>query len=266
MAPIDRPLDAPRPLGMAVRAADVEDIRAALEAGFADLRAAPLYGLFFGSIFCAGGWLLMILPGLFGYVWAVYPLAAGFALIGPFVAVGLYEVSRRRELGEPLTWPAVLGAVWQQGGRELSWMAFVTLFIFIMWMYQVRVLYALFFGFATLDPVLFLKQVLTTWEGWTFLGVGTLVGACMALLTFAITVISFPLLLDRDIDMVTAIITSVRAVLASPVVMLGWGLVTAVMVFLAMAPLFVGLIVMLPLWGHATWHLYRRLVVHPEPR
>ncbi len=125
-------------------------------------------------------------------------------------------------------------------------------------------LYALFFGFATLDPVAFARALFLTTDGWTFLAVGTAVGALMALFTFSVTVVSFPLLLDRDIDVVTAIITSVRAVQASPVVMLGWGAVTAVTIFLAMAPFFSGLLVVLPLWGHATWHLYRRLVSYAD--
>ncbi len=254
---------APRSREPVVRAATIEDIKEALEAGWGDLRAAPAFGLFFGAIYWLGGLALMILPAQFGYAWAVFPLAAGFALIGPFVAVGLYEVSRLREAGAGPTWGAVLATVWRQGGRELSWLAFLTIFIFIIWMYQVRMLYALFFGFASLDPVLFARALFLTADGWTFLAVGTAVGAVMALFTFSITVISFPLLLDRDLDIVTAIITSVRAVQASPQVMLGWGAVTAAAVFLAMAPFFAGLLLVLPLWGHATWHLYRRLVSFP---
>jgi len=263
MSETSPPQAAMRPGDPVVRAASIDDIKAAFELAWADLKAAPAYGLFFGAIYWLGGLALLILPARFGYVWAVFPLAAGFALLGPFVAVGLYEISRLREQGLRPTWGAVLGTVWRQGGRELSWLAFLTIFIFIIWMYQVRMLYALFFGFATLDPVAFARALFLTGDGWTFLTVGTLVGAAMALFTFSITVVSFPLLLDRDIDVVTAIITSVRAVQASPAVMLGWGAVTAVVVFLAMAPFFSGLLVVLPLWGHATWHLYRRIVSYP---
>lgn len=248
-----------------VRAATLDDIKASLEAGWRDLVAAPALGLFFGAIYWIGGIALLLLPARFGHVWAVFPLAAGFALIGPFVAVGLYEVSRLRELGQRPTWRGVLATVWRQGGRELSWLAFLTIFIFIIWMYQVRMLYALFFGFATLDPVMFARALFLTADGWIFLTVGSGVGAVMALVTFSLTVVSFPLLLDRDVDVVTAIITSVRAVQASPTVMLGWGAATALVIFLAMAPLFAGLLVVLPLWGHATWHLYRRLVSFPGP-
>jgi uncharacterized membrane protein len=257
----DLPAGGARALEPAVRAASVADIRAAFEAGIRDFMAAPVFGLFFGAIYWLGGLMLLTLPSYFGYVWAVFPLAAGFALIGPFVAVGLYEVSRRRETGEPLTWPLVLQAVWFQGGRELSWMAFVTLFIFLIWMYQVRLLYALFFGFASLDPLLFVQQLFTTADGLIFLAIGTCVGAILALVTFSITLVSFPLLLDRDVDWITAMITSLRVVRESPRVMLGWGLVTAVVMFVAMLPAFAGLLLVLPLWGHATWHLYRRLVV-----
>lgn len=243
-----------------VKAATIDDIRGAFRDGLADLRAAPAYGLFFGAFYALGGLLLVWLAAAQGATYAIYPLAAGFVLIGPFVAVGLYEVSRRRELGEPLSWGVVFGAAWRASGRQLSWMAFAVIFIFIMWMYQVRLLYALFFGLATLHADVFIATMLTTAEGWLFLGLGTAVGAFMALLTFSCTVVSFPMLLDRDVDWVSALITSIRTVQASPLVMLGFGALTAGAIFVAASPAFLGLIVVLPLWGHATWRLYRRLV------
>ena len=140
-------------------------------------------------------------------------------------------------------------------------MAFVMLFVFWVWMYQIRLLIALFLGrmsFSTLDR--FLEIVFTTSQGWLFLAVGHVVGAVIALTLFSITVVSIPLLMERNYDFVTAMITSVKAVVASPVVMLGWGVAVTLAVIAACVPFFLGLLVVLPVLGHATWHLYRRAI------
>jgi uncharacterized membrane protein len=244
-----------------VRPIRVADIAEALAAGLRDFQAAPLYGLFFGAVYAAGGNLVVLCAYWLGMSYLSYPLAAGFALLGPFVAVGTYEVSRRRETGAPLSWSAVLGAIFAQGKRELGWMAFVTLFIFVVWMYQVRLLLALFLGFRTFTSLHeFLTVVATTPEGNLFLLIGNVVGAAMALVLFSLSVVSFPLLLDRDVDFITAMITSVRAVVASPVPMIGWAIVIVMLSVIAMMPAFLGLLVVLPVLGHTTWHLYRRIV------
>lgn len=244
-----------------VRAMTVDDLRACFAQGWSDFRAAPLFGLFFGGIYALGG--LLIIQSLFVWdmSWMIYPVAIGFPLIGPFAAVGLYEVSRRLQAGEPLAWNEILSVIRFQGGREMSWMAFVILFIFWMWMYQVRLLVALFLGrlsFTSLDR--FVEIVTTTGEGIAFLMVGHVVGAVLSLILFSITVCSIPMLLERNVDFVTAMITSVKVVLASPVVMLGWGVVVTLLVIAAMVPAFLGLLVVLPVLGHTTWHIYKRAV------
>jgi len=244
-----------------VRPIKVADIAEALSQGLRDFQAAPLYGLAFGGFYALGGIVITLSLTAFGLVYLAYPLAAGFALIGPFVAIGLYEVSRRREAGEPLSPRAIFGVV--SSRSEIGWMAFVTLFVFIVWMYQVRLLIALILGlnasFGSLSE--FLSVLLTTNEGLLFLAVGNCVGAALALVLFSLTVVSFPLLLEREVDFVTAMVTSVRAVVTSPGPMIGWAATIVLLLGISALPYFLGLVLTLPILGHATWHLYRRLVV-----
>jgi uncharacterized membrane protein len=243
-----------------VKPATMADIVAAFEAGLRDFRAAPLFGLVFGGLYMLGGMATVWFTTHAGWSWLPLPMTAGFALIGPFVAIGLYEVSRRRERGEPLAWAPVFGCILAQGRRELVWMSLVSVFAFLIWMYQVRLLLALFFGLAPIEGAAFVNALFHSREGLTFLAIGTVWGAVLSVVVFSLTVVSFPLLLDRDRDFITAMITSVKAVVASPRVMVGWGLVTAALIFLSALPFFLGFLITLPVLGHATWHLYRRIV------
>jgi uncharacterized membrane protein len=247
-----------------VRAATVTDIVHALEHALRDFRKHPFMGLFFGFIYAGGGLLLIWLTTGLHWTWATFPLAAGFALVGPFIAVGLYEISRREEQGLPVTWPGILSAVFAQGGREMGWMALVSVFAFVIWMYQIRLLFAGFFGVSATVHGSLWQDMIGTSNGLLFLTVGTVWGAVLSVIVFTLTVVSFPLLLDRDVDFITAMIASVKAVVASPVVMIGWGLITAAVLLVAIVPGFLGLLVALPVLGHATWHLYRRIVT-PAP-
>jgi uncharacterized membrane protein len=237
------------------------DLVDALSAGLRDFQAYPAFGLFFGAVYALGGLVILACSVQWDLLYLVYPLAAGFALIGPFVAVGLYEVSRLRERGEQPSWRSLFGAIVSQGGKEISWMAFVTVFLFIIWMYQVRLLIAVFFGLHGLPPGSFPTVLFTTAEGLAFLAVGHVIGAVLAVVTFSLTVVSFPLLLDREVDFVTAMITSVRSVVSNPVPMLGWAACVSLLLLVAALPMFLGIVVVLPVLGHTTWHLYRKLVV-----
>lgn len=247
----------PAPKAPRLRAIGFDDIGEALKRGWRDFVRAPLYGLFFGGVFALGGIAIYLLLVVYDAPWMIIPLAIGFPLIGPFVAAGLYEVSRRLATGTPLSWRAVLVTVFRQRERQLGWMAFVVLFIFWVWLYQARILLAIFMGFSapsSLDK--FLAVVVSTQSGLSFLAVGTLVGLVLALILFSVTVFAMPMLLDTEVDFVTATVTSLRAVLASPLPMLGWGVVVTVLTLVALAPMFLGLLVILPVLGHATWHLY----------
>lgn len=245
------------PVVLRIGAADVIE---AFGKGLRDFQAMPLYGIVIGGFYAAGGNLVVLCATYLGMSYLTYPLAAGFALLGPFAAIALYEISRRREAGEPVK----LGAIYRtlRGRTEIGWMAFVSLFIFLMWMYQVRFLMALLLGlhasFASVQE--FLNVVLTTNEGLLFLAIGNLDGAVLSLILFSLTVVSFPLLLERDVDCVTAMITSVRAVVTSPVPMIGWAATIVVLLIVSALPFFLGLTITLPVLGHTTWHLYRRIV------
>lgn len=233
------------------------DIGEAVRRGLRDFARAPLYGLFFGGVYALGGVAIYAFLVVYKIPWMIIPIAIGFPLIGPFVAAGCYEVSRRLADGQSLTWKAVLLTVFHQRERQLGWMAFVVLFILWVWIYQVRLLIALFMGFsASTNLEKFLVAVVSTPGGLTLLVVGSAIGLVLALVLFATTVFAMPMLLDNEIDFVTAVITSIKAVLASPVTMLAWGVLVTATTLLALAPVFLGLLVVLPVLGHATWHLY----------
>ena len=167
-----------------VRRITAADVAEALGQGLRDFQALPLYGLAFGALYAFGGIAIVLCLTAFGMIYLAYPLAAGFALLGPFVATGLYEVSRRREAKQPIS----IGAIWSAitSRSEIGWMAFVTLFFFVIWMYQVRLLIALFLGlnasFSSLSE--FLAVLLTTNEGLLFLAIGNLDGAALSLILF----------------------------------------------------------------------------------
>ena len=243
-----------------VRSVAVTDIAEALVDGLRDFQALPLYGLAFGALYAVGGIAIILCLAAFGMAYLAYPLAAGFALIGPFVAIGLYEVSRRRETGQPVSFSAIWSTI--RSRSEIGWMALVTLFVFLAWMYQVWLLISLLLGpyasFSTLQE--FMTVIFTTKEGLLFLAIGNAVGALLSLILFSLTVVSFPLLLEHEVDFVTAMVTSVRAVVTSPLPMIGWAAVIVILLIVSALPYFLGLVVTLPVLGHATWHLYRRIV------
>lgn len=239
----------------------VHSVTDALSQGLRDYLRAPAFGLFFSAVYVAGGLVLDAVLAAAGREWWLIPFAVGFPILGPFAAVGLYEVSRRLEAGTPLDWRGVLGVVLRQKDRQTPAMAVVVLFIFLVWLFVAHTIFALFLGLSAMvnvsaDPL----GVLLTPDGLAMLAVGTVVGAGFAGVLFAITVVGLPLLLDKELDFVTAMITSVSAVLQSPVPMLLWGVLVAGLLFLGMLPAFLGLFVVLPVLGHATWHIYRAVL------
>ncbi len=247
-----------------IRKLQNRDIYQALAAGWNDFKTAPRYGLAVGGLHVAVGWLTILLVRLYGLHFLAYPLLTGVALVTPFSAAALYEVSRRLEKGENLSWGAVLDSVKASGGRDLGWMCLVSLFAFIIWVDFATFLYLMFYGLEMPDPVAFVQHALTTSQGILFILTGNFFGGLIAFAIFSITVVSYPLLLDRDVDFATAMISSVKAVRKNPLPMLAWAGAIAVLLALGLVTALLGLAVVLPLLGHATWHVYRA-VVEPEP-
>ena len=242
-----------------INAVSFGDLRNSLAAGWRDFTRAPLYGMGFALVYVLGGWLVFWALTTKGQLWWTLPASAGFPILGPFIAVGFYEISRRLEAGQRLDWPGIAGVILRERNRQIPSMAAVIVIFFLFWNFLSHMIFALFLGHATLTNITTSLTVFLTPEGLTMLVVGTAVGAVFATVLYAITVISLPLLLDREVDFVTAMISSFALVRDNPLVMLGWGALIGVSLFLAMLPGFLGLLVVLPVLGHASWHLYRRV-------
>ncbi|WP_371168942.1 DUF2189 domain-containing protein [Aliiroseovarius sp. 2305UL8-7] len=243
----------------------IGDIFDALKAGFRDFKHAPAFGLFFALFFVIGGIVIYLEFGVLEQSYWIIPVGLGFPILAPFLAVGLYEVSRRIERGEPLDWPAILGVVVNQKDRQFPSIAMVLIMGFMFWVFVAHLIFTLFMG---LEP---LTNITSNWQdalinrnGLTMLAVGTAVGGAMAFVAFSITVCSLPLLLDRELDFITAMIYSFQSVIQNLVPMLVWAALITVLTFLAMIPFFLGLFIVLPVLGHGTWHLYRKVMSFDE--
>lgn len=244
-----------------IRRITLTDLRDVLAKGIDDFTAFRTDVIFVCVFYPLAGLVLARLAFGYNLLPLVFPLASGFALIGPFVAVGLNEMSRRREAGRQVTWADAIGVVRVPAFGAIVILGLLLMGLFLLWLLAAWAIYVI-----TLGPVppasvgSFLRDVFTTNAGWIMIGAGVGVGFLFALLALAISVVSFPLLLDRDTGVDTAIMTSVRAVITNPVPMAGWGLIVAGALLLGSVPFFLGLIVVMPVLGHATWHLYREVV------
>jgi len=247
-----------------IRQITATDLLDALSKGLQDFSAMPSHAVFLCIVYPIIGVLLAGMTLGFDILPLLYPLATGFALAGPFAAVGLYEMSRRREAGQEVSF----GHLYLSHTRSrwaIAALGLGLLAIFLVWLAVARSIYVANFGYASPESInSFLHDVLFTRAGWSLIIVGNLIGFVFAVAVLAVSVVSFPMLIDRDVGIGTAIGTSLRAVAANPVTMSLWGLIVAALLFVGSLPLFLGLVVVLPVLGHATWHLYRK-VVAPDP-
>jgi len=249
------------PAEIGVRRIGFADLKDALSKGFDDFLAMPSHAMFLCLIYPVLGFVLARLA--FGYpvFTLIYPLAAGFALVGPVAALGLYEMSRRREAGLPVSVANAFDVVRSSSIGAILTLALMLFAVFGLWLAVAHAIYVANFGYAqpaTLEG--FARDLFTTQAGWTMIVVGNAVGFCFAVVALTLGVVSFPLLLDRDVGAAVALSTSIRAVAANPVVMAAWGFIVAALLLMGSLPFFLGLTVVMPVLGHATWHLYRKLV------
>lgn len=260
------------PAELIVRRIRFRDLNDVLAKGFDDFVAMPTYAIFLCGIYPLLGLVLARLAFGYSILPLFYPLVMGFALVGPLAALGLYELSRQREEGHSVSVTHVFDVLQSSSLGAIAAIGFLLIVVFAAWLAIAHAIYINYFGYAPPTSLQqFLHDVLTTPTGRKLIVVGNLVGFCFAVVVLTIGVVSFPLLLDRDVGAAVALWTSIRVVVKNPVTMAAWGLIVAVLLVLGSLPFFLGLTIVLPLLGHATWHLYRKAVdtessPHPKPR
>lgn len=233
--------------------------RRALALGWRDFMAAPVFGIAVGVLCVLTGWALAGLTIWAGHTFWFVLGVFGFPLAAPFAALGTYEVSRLRGRGETPTVGRVLRVLWAELGRQVPPLGALIMSALLFWFFLGHMIFALFLGLKPMTNIMSSADVFLSADGLMMLALGSFVGGIFAVLLYAICVIGLPLLLDREIDYVTALLRSIALVRAYPVVMLGWAAVIAALLFVALLPAFLGLLVVLPWLGHASWHVYALL-------
>jgi uncharacterized membrane protein len=244
-----------------IRKIELSDLGEALRLGWEDFKAMPSHAVVVCVIYPVLGIALFRMVLGYSVLPLLFPLAAGFALLGPFAAIGLYELSRRRERGEEVDVSKALHVLRAPAFGAMVELGVLLLVLFGAWIGAANAIYVEIFGHAPAASIPdFARRVLTTPDGWLLIIIGCGVGFLFAVVALCVSVVSFPLMLDRHATAIDAIRTSLRAVMMNPVAMAGWGLIVAALLVIGSLPLFVGLAVVLPVLGHATWHLYRKAI------
>jgi uncharacterized membrane protein len=251
-----------------IRTIGLSDLYRALQLGWEDFKAFPSHAIILCVIYPVLG--LLLARAAFGYavIPLLFPIAAGFALLGPFAALGLYELSSRRERGQQASAWDALDVLRSPSFGGMLGLGALLLALFVTWVATAQAIYVAVFGYGGATSASdFIARVLTTPQGWWLIVVGCGVGFLFALVALCVSVVSFPLMLDRHATAGEAMVTSLRVVARNPVTIAAWGLIVAVLLVVGSLPLFLGLAVVIPLLGHATWHLYREAVaIDPNAR
>ena len=250
--------DAVAPMVRRIHAADIGD---ALARGVKDFGACRTDVIFLCLIYPIAGLIISRMASDYGMAALIFPLVSGFALLGPLFGLGLYEMSRRREMGIATGWADAFAVARAPALGAIMVLGALLFGLFCAWLFTANLIYIVTLGpDPPVSATALVRDALTTPAGWTMTVVGCGVGFLFALVALVIGVVSFPLLLDRNVGVRTAVATSVRAVLANPGPMAMWGLIIAGSLVMGAIPLLVGLAIVLPVLGHATWHLYRKVV------
>jgi uncharacterized membrane protein len=247
----------------AIRKITINDVWTSLAQGIDDFREMPTHVFFICVIYPVAGLILFRLMFHYEMLPLLYPLVAGLALLGPFVAIGLYELSRRREQGLDTSPLRAFDVIHRPSFPRICVLGIMLAALFVLWLYVANLIYVQIFGSDARSPAAFVEQVTSTAKGTQLIVVGNVVGFLFAALVLVTSVASFPMLVDRNVSIATALRTSVRAAVENPIPIALWGVIVALALLIGAAPLLVGLAIVLPILGHATWHLYRKLVV-PE--
>ncbi len=245
-----------------IRTITVDDLKDVVARGVDDFKAKPSHIVILFFVYPIVMLFLAMFAGGLNILPMIFPLLAGFALIGPIAAIGLYELSRRRELGEEISLTDAVGALQSPSIGAIAILSAILMMIYFAWLVTALVLYWTIFGNLAPESLSeFVRLVFATPSGWTLIIVGSAIGLVFAVVVLAIAAVSFPMLLAHNVGALTAVRTSVRAVMANPMTMAIWGVIVACSLILGAVPFFVGLSVVMPVLGHATWHLFRKLVV-----
>jgi len=245
-----------------VRRITFDDIKTSLAEGWDDFKAKPSFAVFLALIYPVIGLLLLQLTAGNQVFPILFPLMSGFALIGPFAAIGLYEISRRREAGQDTRWIHALEVLQSPSRGAIGLLGIALMGIFVAWLAAAWIIYEATMGSESFTGIEnFVRDLLTTGPGWALIIIGNAVGFVFAVVALSLSIVSFPLLLDRSVGIATAVRTSFRVVTTNPVMVATWGIIVAASLVIGSLPFFIGLAIVLPLLAHATWHLYRKLVV-----
>lgn len=242
----------------------VSDLFDCLKSGWNDYKRAPMVGFFFSTFYVLGGYLILSVLLYAGEIWWVMPLTVGFPLLAPFAGVGFYATSCLIEHDEQITWRRVLVCAFSERKRQIPWVGAIIVMWFLIYMLISHAIFAITMGLTALTNITNSYSLFFTPDGIIMLVAEVGVGAAFAFALFSITLVSLPLLLEREVDFVTGILTSIRAVAQNFKVLMIWAFIIAALMFLAMLPMLLGLFIVMPVLGHATWHLYRKLLDPPS--